>query len=59
MAVAHYGYLVIKILSPNSVIKIHGDRTTGVFALEKLQDLVTRTQLFLSCASVAQLQHPV
>jgi hypothetical protein len=39
MAIAHYGYLVLKMPSPNSIIKIYGDRSTGVFALEKLQAL--------------------
>jgi hypothetical protein len=39
MVVAHYGYLVLKMPSPNGVIKIHGDRSAGVFALEKLHAL--------------------
>jgi hypothetical protein len=41
MVVAHYGYLVLKMLSPNGVIKVHGDRSINVSALEKLQALVT------------------
>jgi hypothetical protein len=41
MAVAHYGYLVLKMPSPNSILKIHGDCDVGVFALEKLQALAT------------------
>jgi hypothetical protein len=40
MAVAHYGYLVLKMPSPNGVIKIRGDRFIGVSVLEKLQTLV-------------------
>jgi hypothetical protein len=36
MVVAHYGYLVLKMPSPNNVLKIHRDRNTGVSALEKL-----------------------
>jgi hypothetical protein len=36
MAVAHYGYLVLKMPSPNDVLKICGDRDAGVSALEKL-----------------------
>jgi hypothetical protein len=36
MAVAHYGYLVLKMLSPNGVLKIQGDRDAGACALEKL-----------------------
>jgi hypothetical protein len=39
MAVAHHGYLVLKMLSPNDVIKIHVDRSASVSALEKLQAL--------------------
>jgi hypothetical protein len=39
MVVAHYGYLVLKIQSPNDVLKIRGDRDTGACALEKLQAL--------------------
>jgi hypothetical protein len=40
MAVAHYGYLVLKMLSPNGIIKIRGDRSAGVSAFENLQALV-------------------
>jgi hypothetical protein len=36
MAVAHYGYLVLKMPSPNDVLKICRDRDVGVSALEKL-----------------------
>jgi hypothetical protein len=39
MAVAHYGYLVLKVPSPNGVLKIRGDRDAGACALEKLQAL--------------------
>jgi hypothetical protein len=39
MAVAHYGYLVLKMPSPKGVLMIRGDRDTGVSALEKLQAL--------------------
>jgi hypothetical protein len=42
MAVAHYGYLVLKMSSPNGVLKIHDDRDAGVSALEKLQSLATQ-----------------
>jgi hypothetical protein len=40
MTIAHYGYLVLKMPSPNGIIKIHGDRSTSIFMLEKLQALV-------------------
>jgi hypothetical protein len=36
MAVVHYGYLVLKIPSPNGVIKVRGDRSTAISVLEKL-----------------------
>jgi hypothetical protein len=39
MTVAHYGYLVLKMPSPNGVLKIRGDRDVGTCALEKLQAL--------------------
>jgi hypothetical protein len=41
MAVAHYGYLVPKMLLPNGIIKIHGDHTVDVSALEKFKALAT------------------
>jgi hypothetical protein len=40
MAVVHYGYLVLKMPSPNGVLKICVDRDAGVSRLEKLQALV-------------------
>jgi hypothetical protein len=39
MTVAHYGYLVLKMPSPNGVLKIRGDCDTGACSLEKLQAL--------------------
>jgi hypothetical protein len=36
MTVAHYRYLVLKISSPNGVLKIRRDRNAGVSVLEKL-----------------------
>jgi hypothetical protein len=42
MAVAHYGYLVLKISSPNGILKIRRDREAGVSALEKLQPLAAQ-----------------
>jgi hypothetical protein len=39
MVVAHYGYLVQKMQSPNGVLRIRGDRDASVSALEKLQAL--------------------
>jgi hypothetical protein len=44
MAVAHYGYLVLKMPSPNDIIKICGDRTAGIFikylCLEKMKSIL-------------------
>jgi hypothetical protein len=48
MAVAHYEYLVMKMSSPNGILKVRGDRNTGVSALEKFQALAT------TCGAVAQ-----
>jgi hypothetical protein len=42
MAVTHYGYLVLKMSSPNIVLKIRGDRNAGATVLEKLQALATQ-----------------
>jgi hypothetical protein len=39
MAIAHYGYRVLKMPSPNGIIKIHRDCSANVSALEKLQEL--------------------
>jgi hypothetical protein len=39
MAVAHYGYLVLKMLSPAGVLTVQGDRTAAVAAVEKLHAL--------------------
>jgi hypothetical protein len=39
MAVAHYGYLVLKMPTPDGVLRIRGDLDAGACALEKLQAL--------------------
>jgi hypothetical protein len=39
MAVAHYRYLVLKMPSPNGILKIREDRDAGACALEKIQAL--------------------
>jgi hypothetical protein len=39
MTVAHYWYLVLKMPTPDGVLRIQGDRDAGVCALEKLQAL--------------------
>ena len=39
MAIAHYGYLVLKMPSPAGVLTVQGDRTTAVAAVERLHAL--------------------
>jgi hypothetical protein len=41
MAVAHYGYLVLKMLSPAGVLTVQSDRAAAVVAVEKLHALAT------------------
>jgi hypothetical protein len=41
MAVAHYEYLILKMPTPDGVLRIRGDRDAGACALEKLQALAT------------------
>jgi hypothetical protein len=43
MAIAHYGYLVLKMLSPTGVLTVRGDRTAAVAAVEKLHALAAET----------------
>jgi hypothetical protein len=39
MAIAHYGYLVLKMSSPAGVLTVRGDRPTALAAVEKLHAL--------------------
>jgi hypothetical protein len=39
MAVAHYGYLVLKMPSPEGILTVQSDRTTTVVVVEKLYAL--------------------
>ena len=39
MAIAHYGYLVLKMPSPAGVLTVRGDRTATVAAVERLHAL--------------------
>jgi hypothetical protein len=43
MAIAHYGYLVLKMPSPTGVLTVQGDRTAALAAIEKLHDLAAET----------------
>jgi hypothetical protein len=40
MAIAHYGYLVLKMSSPAGILTVRGDRTAALAAVEKLHTLV-------------------
>jgi hypothetical protein len=39
MAIAHYGYLVLKMPSPVGVLTVRGDRLAALVAVEKLHAL--------------------
>jgi hypothetical protein len=43
MAIAHYGYLVLKMSSPARVLTVRGDRPAALVAIEKLHALAAET----------------
>jgi ribonuclease HI len=43
MAIAHYGYLVLKMPSPAGVLSVRGDRTAALAAVQKLHALAAET----------------
>jgi hypothetical protein len=43
MAIAHYGYLVLKMPSPTGVLTMQGDRAAALAAVEKLHTLAAET----------------
>jgi hypothetical protein len=43
MAIAHYGYLVLKMPSPTVVLTVRGDRAAALTAVEKLHALAAET----------------
>jgi hypothetical protein len=43
MAIAHYGYLVLKMPSPTGVLTVQGDRAAALAVVEKLHALVAET----------------
>jgi hypothetical protein len=43
MAIAYYGYLVLKIPSPAGVLTVRGDRAAAVAVVEKLHALAAET----------------
>jgi hypothetical protein len=52
MVVAHYGYLVLKMPSPNDVLKIRRDHEAGVSALEKLKALAAQHEAIVEPGSL-------
>jgi hypothetical protein len=42
MAIAHYGYLVLKMPSPAGVLIVQGDRAAALAAVEKLHALAAK-----------------
>jgi hypothetical protein len=43
MAIAHYGYFLLKMSSPTGVLTVRGDRTATLAAVEKLHALAAET----------------
>jgi ribonuclease HI len=43
MAIAHYGYLVLKMPSPTGVLTVQGDRAAALAAIKKLHALAAET----------------
>jgi hypothetical protein len=43
MAIAHYGYLVLKMPSPAGVLTVRGDRAAALAAVENLHALAAET----------------
>ena len=43
MAIAHYGYLVLKMSSPAGVLTVRGDRAAALAVVEKLHALAVET----------------
>ena len=41
MAIAHYGYLVLKIPSPAGILTVRGNRTAALAVIEKLHIMAT------------------
>ena len=59
MAIAHYGYLVLKMPSPAGVLTVRGDRTTAVAAVQKLHALTAEAARSEEDPSSSQLRAPV
>jgi hypothetical protein len=58
MAIAHYGYLVLKMPSPAGVLTVQGDCTTAVAAVERLQALAAEAARSEEDPSTSQPKAP-
>ena len=59
MAIAHYGYLVLKMPSPAGVLTVRGDRTAAVAAVERLHALAAEAARTEEDPSTSQSRAPV
>jgi len=58
MAIAHYGYLVLKMPSPAGVLTVRGDRTAAVAAVERLHALAAEAARTEEDPSTSQPRAP-
>jgi len=58
MAIAHYGYLVLKMPSPAGVLTVQGDRTAAVAAVERLHTLAAEAARSEEDPSTSQPRAP-
>ena len=58
MAIADYGYLVLKMPSPAGVLTVRGDRTAAVAAVEKLHALAAEAARFEEDPSTSRAKVP-
>ena len=58
MAIAHYGYLVLKMPSPAGVLTVRGDRTAAVAAVERLHALAAEAARSEEDPSTSQARAP-
>ena len=58
MAIAHYGYLVLKIPSPASVLTMRGDRAAAIAAVERLHTLAAEAARSEEDPSTSQPRAP-
>ena len=58
MAIAHYGYLVLKMPSPAGVLTVRDDRTAAVAAVERLHALAAEAARSEEDPSTSQARAP-